>query len=548
MQAGIGLFIVLAGWISWLSPQAPEGTALSLLPPLATIFVAFLTREVLSALVMGAFLGCLLKSHGDMFTAYTEILQYFVDGLKDADKVKIMAFSIGLGGLISFCNRNGGTAGIVRLFTRFARTRAQTQLSTWALGLCIFFDDYASSLVTGSTMRPMMDRMKVSREKLAYIVDATSAPIACVAPISTWIANQLGLFAAQLAVFPALAAYFNSYGLFLAALPYSFYAFFCVALMFLLAFSGREAGPMLEAERDTQIRTPMERYGEREEAKLEGEGAGERPGKAWFAMLPIFTVLSLTLGTLYSTGTEVVGSEAPLRDIISNGATGTALLRGAYGGCFLAFALGLWDRRYKLNQAPGIFLTGGRAMVDAVLVLTLAWLMGRVCQEVQTAVYVSHFVSANVKLELIPALVFLVSGLVAFATGTSWGTMGIMIPIVLGLTPLHDPSMHAILLPAVAAILAGASLGDHCSPISDTTVLSSLASGVDVLAHVKTQLPYALLVGAACTVAYAIPPLMGVSGAWPGILLGLGIVTGFVFLIAEPVKKKEEEVQVVEQT
>ncbi len=509
------------------SPEVVIGTGWSLVPPVATIILAFLTKEVITALVAGAFLGCFLIGELSLFTGYTTVLQYFVDGFKDLDKVKIIFFSLGLGGLISFCNQNGGMAGVVSLFTRFAKGRASAQLSTWALGICIFFDDYASSLVVGNTMRPTMDRMRISREKLAYIVDATSAPIACIAPISTWIANQLGLFGTQIAAFPALGAHFNSYALFLAALPFSFYAFFSILMMFTLALTGREYGPMLECEKQVMKHGAAQVYGDREQAELESSLDKGRPGNPLFALLPIATVLSLTMGILYKTGAESVGSSAPLRDIISSGSTGTALVTAAYGGCLVAIILGVWDRRFAVGKIPTIFLTGSRAMVDAVLVLSLSWLLGKVCLEIGTATFVATLVKAHVSYALIPAMVFLVSSLIAFATGTSWGTMGIMIPIVLGVTPLHDPSLHSILLPSVAAILAGASLGDHCSPISDTTVLSSIASKIDVLSHVRTQFPYAALVGVACMVAYLLQGVLQSSSAMPAFVAGcLVVLTG----------------------
>ncbi|MBW7875380.1 MAG: Na+/H+ antiporter NhaC family protein [Candidatus Cloacimonetes bacterium] len=522
------VFLIFA-WSA--SPSNIIGTGWSLVPPVATIVLAFLTKEVITALVAGAFLGCFLIGELSLFSGYTTVLQYFVDGLKDLDKVKIIFFSLGLGGLISFCNQNGGMAGVVSLFTRFAKGRASAQLSTWALGICIFFDDYASSLVVGNTMRPTTDRMRISREKLAYIVDATSAPIACIAPISTWIANQLGLFGTQIAAFPALGAHFNSYALFLAALPFSFYAFFSILMMFTLAITGREFGPMLHCERQVLKDGAAIVYGDKEQEELENSLDKGRPGNPLFALLPIATVLSLTMGVLYRTGSASVGADAPLRDIISSGSTGTALVTAAYGGCLVAIILGLWDRRFSLTKVPTIFLTGSRAMVDAVLVLSLSWLLGRVCLEIGTATFVAAMVKTHVSYALIPTLVFLFSSLIAFATGTSWGTMGIMIPIVLGITPLHDPSLHGILLPSVAAILAGASLGDHCSPISDTTVLSSIASKVDVLSHVRTQIPYAGLVGLACIAAYLLQGLLQSSTALPAFLVGCLVVLGGVRLI-----------------
>jgi Na+/H+ antiporter NhaC len=519
----------------------------SLLPPLLAIALALLFREVITALVAGVWLGALAVAGFNPVAGLWRMMdQFIVPAVAHPDHAAIIVFSLMLGGMVGLVARNGGTSGIVEAVAPFAKTPRRGKLATWLAGMAIFFDDYANTLIVGNTMRPITDRLKVSREKLAYLVDSTAAPVAALVPVSTWVGYEMTLIgdgfgiAAQQAASPEAAAALSSvspFAVFIHTIPYLFYPLLALALVFLTSFMDRDFGPMALAERRAAQGRGLFRAGAQlatETGSAEMDAKAGVPHKWWNAALPVLTVVVVVLGGLYSTGRAVVGPEGTLRDIFAEADPFSTLLWGSLAGCLVAFVLSVGQRLLTMNEAIDAWLAGMRAMMIAMIILTLAWSLGAVTESLGTAQFLAQVLEGNVSLQFIPVLVFVTAAAMAFATGTSWGTMAILIPLVIPLTVSlggaenFDGGMHySILLGAISSVLAGAIFGDHCSPISDTTVLSSTASGCDHVDHVRTQLPYAL-------VAAGLGMLLGDIGTAYGLpnwlALGLGVVGLFLVL------------------
>jgi len=521
---------------------------LSLMPPLVAIGLAILTRQVVVALFAGILVGALVRFSWRPVTAVLSIVDtYALDALKDESHASIVIFSLLLGGMVAVVTRAGGMAGIVEAFRAKARSRRGAQSVGFFLGLVIFFDDYANSLVIGNTMRPLTDRMRISREKLAYIVDSTAAPVAGLALVSTWVGYEVGLIKDSLA---AVGIGVDAYKVFLSSIPYSFYPLFALAMVALVAVTGREFGPMLAAERRAALGGKVLRDGATPLAATESEmltAKAGAPPRWWNALIPIGVLTGTVLVGLWWTGREslaadgdplgtrpaleVLGSGNPvhaLGDIFSSANSYGALLWGSLAGCIAAVVLAVSQRVLRLDEAMAAWLAGITSMMLAMVVLILAWSIGAVCRDLRTAEWLVAHVSDGLPPFLLPTIVFLLGALIAFATGTSWGTMAILVPLAVPLAhhagagaAASAGEPHWLLVATVAAVLAGAIFVDHCSPISDTTVLSSMASGSDHIDHVRTQLPYAATAAAVAIVCGTVPAGLGVS---PLLSLGAGLV------------------------
>jgi len=510
----------------------------SLLPPLIAILLALVLREVVTALFAGVWLGALVVSGYDPLQALWRLMdQYVVPAVADVSHASIIVFSLLLGGMVGIIGRNGGTSGIVDAVAPFARTQRRGKLATWLAGMAIFFDDYANTLIVGNTMRPITDRLRVSREKLAYLVDSTAAPVAALVPVSTWVGYEISLIgdgfgiAAQQTSSPEVAASLTAaspFTVFLQTIPYLFYPLLALFLVFLTSITNRDLGPMAEAEARAARGDGLYRP----DAQLAVDtGAGEMeskegvPQRWWNAALPVLTVVLVVLVGLYTSGRGAVGANASLREIFGEADPFATLLWGSIAGCLMAFFLSLTQGLLTLSEAVESWVAGMKAMMIAVVILTLAWALGAVTESLQTAQFLAGLLEGNLPLQWLPALVFVTAAAMAFATGTSWGTMAIMIPLVIPLTVSLASSTvfdggaeYSFLLGSISSVLAGAIFGDHCSPISDTTVLSSTAAGCDHLDHVRTQLPYALLVAGISIVlgdlgtAYGLPNWIALLG------------------------------------
>ncbi|MEZ6126905.1 MAG: Na+/H+ antiporter NhaC family protein [Planctomycetaceae bacterium] len=490
---------------------------LKLAPPLLAIGLAILTREVNLALVVATFCGCLLLADLSPAEGIDQFCSVLVRQLANDDHAAVILFTVLLGAMIAVMNDSGGTGAIVNRISRFARTRQQGQLLTWLAGLVVFFDDYANTMLIGGSMRPLCDRLKISRAKLAFLIDSTAAPVAGLA-LSTWTATEIGYILQGLEG-SAISA--DAGSVFLATLPYRIYPIMAIVVVGAVAATGRDFGPMLKAERlaaDPQGRLPDGELTPDSSAAM----TAPETGSMWFAVMPVLTLI----------GVVVTGY---LRDVDSY----RLLLLGSLAGATVSVLLPLGARKKSAIECSESVTRGIASMVPAVTVLVLAWAVSDICQtpEVDTGGYVGSLVADSIRPEFLPAVAFITASLVALAVGSSFATMGVLVPIFISLAWKILTSADAVpdvdnpvFLATVGAILAGAIFGDHCSPISDTTVLSSAAAGCHHLQHVTTQLPYAILMAVMTVLLGYLPIGFGVPWwiALPGS--SAACVAVFVFL------------------
>ncbi|MFU8813355.1 MAG: Na+/H+ antiporter NhaC family protein [Balneolaceae bacterium] len=526
--------------------QSFFGTWISLIPPLVAIALALITREVVLSLFAGIWIGALLLADFNPMSGTAQSLDVLIVALVDADHIAIVVFSLLLGGMVGVMSRGGGTQGVVQVLGDLATTRKRGQLFSWLSALFIFFDDYANTLIRGNALRPMTDRLQISREKLAYIVDSTAAPLAVSAVITTWIgfeitqiANSLEALSAQTAD-PALAAQLqagadSAFTIFMHSIPYLFYPLLALAFVLMTIIMKKEFGPMLDAERRAYSGGGVIRPGSMPAADTSLESLQPIEGKPrrWYnAALPVFSVIIVALWSLYSTGAAgLEPGEGGITNIIGNADPFAALLWASFTGCAVAIALVVFQKILTLNQALESWVGGLQSMLMAIVILVLAWGLGEITQLIGTGPYLASLLEDNLPLALLPGLVFFIAAVTAFSTGTSWGTMAILFPVVVPLAVSMGAGIgfaggenYGILLGSVSSVMAGAVFGDHCSPISDTTVLSSMSSACDLVDHVRTQLPYALVVAVVALIVGEIPAAFEfIHPAW-GLLTGLVIL------------------------
>jgi Na+/H+ antiporter NhaC len=528
---------------------AVEPGWLTLLPPLLAIILALIFREVIVSLFFGIWLGALLLNDWNPLAASLRSVDQFVVGTVagDADKISIVVFSLLLGGMVGIMSRSGGTRGIVEAMRPLATSPRRGLFFTWLAGIIIFFDDYANTLIVGNTMRPVTDRLRVSREKLAYIVDSTAAPVAAIAVISTWVGFEISLIgdalqtSATQATDPVLREQLlraNPFSVFLHSIPFLFYPIFAVSFVLMTILTRRDFGPMLKAE--TRARTTGELLGPGATPAADVSGGVLEPDPGtqhrWYhAAVPVLAVIAVALAGIYSTGaaglegadrslSSIVGAADPFRTLIWASATGLAV----------ALIMAIAGRVLTLQQGIDAMVNGMKAMFMAIVILVLAWGLGGVTEELGTGTYLADRISDTLPLVVLPVLVFFVAAVISFSTGTSWGTMAILFPVVIPLAVAMGAGVgfdggehYSILLGVISSVMAGSLFGDHCSPISDTTIMSSMASGCDHIDHVRTQLPYALAVAAIAMLVGDIPTSFGLH---PGVALPLGLVLLYLML------------------
>lgn len=509
---------------------------LSVLPPLIAIAVALIFREVISALFIGLLSGTIIISYYNGLSIFKALFAgifmiidtYIPEALLDRGHVSIIVFSMLIGGMVTLITRNSGMKGVVNLLSRFASTPRSVQFSTWLLGIAIFFDDYANTLVVGNTMQPATDRLNTSREKLAYIVDSTAAPVAAVAFVTTWIGAQLSYISDGIRTLDLNEA---PYQVFLYSLQYAFYPFLTLAFVGMIIYTQRDFGPMFHAEKKARMR-------EVPDHKTYDNSEKENIPARWFnAAVPVLVVVLGTISGLLVTGLESVawdkaaGFSHNLSNIIGQADTYRALLWSSLAATLVALLLTVSQRLLSLKESIESLIEGFKVMLTAILILIMAWSIALITQHLHTADFISHILmNLSVSPYMIPAITFLFAAGVAFSTGSSWGTMAILYPLILpaswmicqantmdyqeSLTVFHN---------VVSCVLAGSVLGDHISPISDTTILSSLASSCNHIEHVRTQMPYALAVAAVSVVLGTIPVAYGapVYAVFPLTLVAL---------------------------
>jgi Na+/H+ antiporter NhaC len=509
----------------------------SILPPLFAIGLALAFRQVLVALALGVWLGAFLLEDLSLLGSFARLLDtHLVGAIADRGHASILLFSLLLGGMLGLMTQSGGSRGLAGWVHSETASRRRGQLTTWFLGLLVFFDDYANSLLVGASMRPVSDRLRVSREKLAFLVDATAAPVASLALISSWIAVEVGYIADQ---FAQLGIERDAYLTFIETIPFRFYPILMLLFVAWVAIRGRDFGPMLRAERRALRDGLVSRPG----AQLASDFHEEQlppdvPGRPWNALIPVLTVVLVAAMGIYVDGRAkllAAGVEPSLRMIVGEASSSAAMLWATGAGCICALALSVSSGALSFRHSLDAWLSGVRSMIYAVMILVLAWALGAVCKELDTAGFLIGMVGEWISAAWIPASVFVLAAVVSFATGTSWGTMAILFPLVVPLAHRVAPGQETILLGTVSSILAGSVWGDHCSPISDTTVLSSMATSCDHMDHVRTQLPYALLVGIVSVLCAEIPVAAGWYGPWAGLLVGAAVVVALFELISRPV-------------
>jgi Na+/H+ antiporter NhaC len=512
------------------------GTWISILPPLFAIVLALYLRQVIPALFMGVWLGAWAINGFTLPGLWQGLLesfqQHILAAVADADHAAVVLFSLMIGGTVGIISRNGGMQGIVNLIVTWASDARRACLATATMGLAIFFDDYANTLVVGNTMRPVTDSMKISRAKLAYIVDSTAAPVASIAFVTTWIGYQVGLIGESISYIPDLDA--EAYLLFLSTIPYNFYPLLAIAFVFMIALSGRDFGPMAKAEKFAR-ENGVDDGGHLDSSMAADcepiEAVKNKPLRAINAVLPILMLIVGVMGGLYFTGKANLEIPDPgLRDIIGAAESYKSLMWGSLIGMITAAFMTLAQRIMSLEEVVNAWYQGLRTMFYAMIILVLAWALGGITEELKTADFLVSILGDTLKVQLLPFIVFILAAFTAFATGSSWGSMGILVPLVIPLTwavmkasGFSGPDDMHILYSSIASVLAGSVWGDHCSPISDTTILSSMASGCDHIEHVRTQLPYALLVGAVALGVGSVPVAFGMPW-WLGIILGAGLL------------------------
>jgi len=515
---------------------------ISVLPPLVAIFLALIFKEVLISLFAGIFVGTFFLYDYNLFSAFLRVVDtILIDVIADRDHIFIILFTTLIGGVVGIISANGGTLGLANKIIQWAKTPKSGMLATWFLGVMIFFDDYANSLLVGNMMRPITDKLKISREKLAFIVDSTSAPITSLVIVSTWIGFELGLISEALKI---TGIQLSSYDVFIQSLPYRFYPIAIIFFVFWNSYSNRDFGPMLIAEK--KVRSGNYNFSEITANKISSGKYFEVKSPKWYnSVIPILIILLLTLYGLYYTGVQAIEklglTTYSIREIISNSDSYSALLWASFISVFVATFLTIWQKIKKLHAVIDDLWEGLRSMFVAIVILIFAWGISSITAELHTADYLISVLVENVDINFIAVLVFLVSALTSFSTGTSWGTMAIIMPIVVPLTwqmGLSDNLSQNIiqfhLLNVVGSVLAGAVFGDHCSPIADTTILSSLASSCNHIEHVRTQLPYAILVGIASIIFGNFGVLLGLP-IWLIYILLFGFLIGFLQIKGEKV-------------
>ncbi|MEY8318683.1 Na+/H+ antiporter NhaC family protein [Oscillospiraceae bacterium 50-58] len=498
------------------SPSSFFNTPMALLPPVIAIALALITKEVYSSLFIGILVGGLLYSN---FSFEGTVLHAFNDGivasLSDSYNVGILIFLVILGIMVCLMNKAGGSAAFGRWAKQNIKSRVGVQLATIVLGCLIFIDDYFNCLTVGSVMRPVTDKQNVSRAKLAYLIDATAAPICIIAPISSW--------AAAVASFAEDGQGLN---LFIKAIPYNFYALLTVVMMVGMVLMKAEFGPMARYEKNALENGDLF-SGSNPYAMLDEEN-DESKGIVLDLVLPILVlVVACVIGMIYSGG---FFSGESFVDAFSNSDASVGLMLGSAFGLLFAFVYYLVRRSMSFKEMMGCIPEGFKAMVPAILILTFAWSLKGMTDSLGAKFFVRDFVRTASGLQVVlPVIVFAVGCLLAFATGTSWGTFGILIPIVQSVFDMSNPM--AII--CISACMAGAVCGDHCSPISDTTIMASAGAQCDHVNHVSTQLPYAVSCAVISGITYLIAGLLVMAGA-PGIIslpIGIVLMIGFLFML-----------------
>ena len=532
---------------------------LTILPPLVAIALAFITKNVVISLFLGTLSGCfLLQISGNnviyaIINSFLDFVERALNSLADPWNAGIVLQVMVIGGVISLVSKMGGAKAIAEALAKKAKTPRSAQLITWLLGVLVFFDDYANSLIVGPIMKPVADKMKISRERLSFIIDATAAPIAGIMIVSTWIGLEVGLIKDG---FESIGQSADAFGVFLNTIPYRFYNILILVFVVATSYFLRDFGPMRKAEirarkgyiSDTNKEIALDKAAEEEMAPKEGVKLS-----IWNAIIPIGALMISALISFYYSGyTAIMGGEdaalqilmtnspmsfTAIREAFSASDASVALFQSALFASIVAIGMGVCKKIFTFSEAVDVWVDGMKGLIITGVILILAWSLSSVIKELGTAAFLVQMLSDSVPKFLLPSIIFILGAIISFATGTAYGTMGILMPLAIPLSFSISPDFGYVVM-STSAVLTGAIFGDHCSPISDTTIMSSMGAGCHHIDHVKTQMPYALTVAAITVICGYIPAGLGLP-IWIVLPVAAVITVAVVYFVGKPVDNVE---------
>ena len=565
----IGLFIVAFILFS-INGEFRESTGstvnfgwFSLVPPVVSIILAFISKDVIISLFLGVFAGAFVLHLVDgsilyaFIQSFLSIVDYSLSSLADPWNAGIILQVLTIGGLIALMTKMGGAKAVANALSKKAKGPISAQVITWILGILLFFDDYANSLIVGPVMRPVTDEKKISREKLSFIVDATAAPIAGIALISTWVGYEVGLIKDG---YEAIGQEVNAYSIFVETIPYRFYNILMLLFVLCTAVFLKEFGPMLTAERRARKYDQTNKEEINPVASKEMEEMEPVEGvhlSIWNAIIPIGTLIVFAIVGFYVNGYNAIlaGENTAIINLLKENPYSFTAIQEAFGASdasivlfqaalfasIVAMFMGVSQKTFTWGQAVETWINGMKSLIITGAILLLAWSLSEVIADLGTAQFLVSLLSDSMPAFLLPSVIFILGSIISFATGTSYGTMGILMPLAIPLAAALSSDPEFIVISA-GAVLTGAIFGDHCSPISDTTILSSMGAGVNHMDHVRTQLPYALLVGVITVLFGFIPVGLGIP-IWIVLPVSMIVIILSVQVFGKSIDEKENDLK-----
>ncbi|EAK0962660.1 Na+/H+ antiporter NhaC family protein [Campylobacter upsaliensis] len=546
---------------------------ITLLPPFIAIILAFITKDVILSLFMGVLSGTFLLSlasniffvdtialiniYDTLVESFSKIISYVLKSTSDPVNAGIILQILCIGGLVALITKMGGAKAIALQFAKRAKTAISAQLNTWFIGLLIFFDDYANLLIVGPIMRPLADKFKISREKFAFIIDSTAAPVAGIAIISTWIGLEVSLIKNAYASIGI--DNISAFGIFVETIPYRFYNIFMLFFVALTAIMGREFGSMYAAQiraKTTGQIAPMPKSATLDTAELEDQFLAPKDGieiRAFDAIVPVMTLIILAILGFYFNGFSVLEGEElanakanplsfeTLRSAFGSADSSIVLFQAALFAAIVAIFIGVRRRIFNIKEAIETWIYGWKTMIFTIVLLLLAWSLSSIVKDLGTSTFITHLLADKLPEFILPATIFAFASLISFAIGTSYGTMGVLMPLavplafeVAKLNGLESEALHHYMVLNISCVLTGAIFGNHCSPISDNVILSSMSAKCDHMEHVRTQIPYALFICAISLFTGYIPTALGLS-VWLVLPLNFILITLLLRIIGKKV-------------
>lgn len=480
---------------------------LSLLPPVLAIILSIITKNVIISLFAGGLLGILILVGGNPMTGITVMIQdYLFVQLTDSYNAGVLVLLVFIGGFVTLIESSGGTVAFAKSVSKYINTRVKAQLSAWLGGIGIFFSDLGTPLIIGPIFEPITNKIRISKEKLAWIIDSTASPVCILVPFIGWGVYVMGLIQVE---YEALNIVESDWTAFINAIPFQFYPILAILMVPLVAFTGIEFGPMAKAEKRTQETGQTFWPDAKPLRHSDGNLEAHSNSKAILVWLPILVLLITLCGILIPEG-------FPLKPV-SGSIFRTALSTGYFLAALVLMGMMVYYKVKKVSEVFDTYIKGMQKMMTVAIILVLAWSLSSVIKEMGTANYIVEISKNVIPSWAIPSIIFIIGAIMSFATGSSWGTFAILIPIGIPMAYSLGAPMYA----SIAAVLSGGLFGDHCSPISDTTILASTGAGCDHVDHVKTQIPYALVNATASFIAYIVA---GLTGSVAALLIAIGLM------------------------